>query len=97
VPFERTLRETPPSPYTGAMRVAISPEREAWIRQEVAAGVVDSADHVVERALLACECHLDELRQAIAEADASLADGAGVTDDADGFKARMHRDHPRAK
>jgi Arc/MetJ-type ribon-helix-helix transcriptional regulator len=79
------------------MRVAISLEREAWIKREIAAGAVESADLVVERALLAYERHLDDLRQAIAEADASLADGAGVTDDADGFKARLYRDHPQAK
>ncbi|HEX6015907.1 MAG TPA: hypothetical protein VFY87_29725 [Geminicoccaceae bacterium] len=78
------------------MKVVISPEREVWIKREIAAGTVESADHAVERALLAYERHLGELRQAINEADASIAEGAGAADDADAFKARMHENYPEA-
>ena len=71
------------------MKVDISPERQAWLQRELAAGGARSPAQVVEAALHAYERHLADLRRDLAEADRAIEAGDGTSETAGEFLARM--------
>ncbi|MFQ5562664.1 MAG: type II toxin-antitoxin system ParD family antitoxin [Parvularculaceae bacterium] len=72
------------------MSITLSPEKQAFIRREIAAGGFKSESEAVERALTLYERHLRRIREAIAEAEREIAEGCGVTLSADQHLAQIH-------
>ena len=83
------------SSYAHAMKVDISPERQAWLESEIAKSGSRSPAQVVDAALHAYEHHLADLRRDIAEADRALEAGEAIAETASEFLMRMRLKHPR--
>lgn len=70
------------------MGIEIKPERRAFIDREIARGA-GTAEQITDRALRLYETHLEDLRAAIAEADAQIDRGEVIAFDPTDFKAEQ--------
>jgi len=67
------------------MSITLTPEKQAFIKREIAVGSFKSEAEAVERALELFERRLQDLRAAIDEADMAVAEGSVCSIDVEEF------------